>query len=33
VAGLLFLCYPADGIARWISGINPDEFDTVIYEN
>ena len=25
---VLFLCYPADGIARWIFGINPDEFDT-----
>ena len=34
-----FLCYsslfsyPANGIAWWVFGVNPDEFDAVIYEN
>jgi len=26
-ADFLFLCYPDDGIARWVFGIDLDEFD------
>jgi len=32
VTGLLFLYYPADGVAWWVFGINPDEFDAMVYE-